>query len=182
MPAPPPRPTVRYTFANVAPGDYTVIETNPAGYTSTNDTDAPNDDRIGVTLLPSTNSTGNDFLDTADANLATIGNRVWLDENSNGVQDAGEDGIANVTVELRDSSGAPVLDSNGDPITALTDADGGYLFSDLPAGDYNVVVDNTTLPTGLQPIADEDDAADGGRPRPTRRTQARSPCSLATCT
>ena len=56
-----------YLFTGVAPGDYTVRETNPAGYTSTNDTDTPNDDRIGVTLPVGVDSLGNDFLDTAGA-------------------------------------------------------------------------------------------------------------------
>ena len=33
---------------------------------------------------------------------ASIGDRVWLDANGNGVQDAGESGMAGVTVELFD--------------------------------------------------------------------------------
>jgi hypothetical protein len=33
----------------------------------------------------------------------TVGDRVWLDENSDGVQDAGEAGIANVVVQLYDA-------------------------------------------------------------------------------
>jgi hypothetical protein len=33
---------------------------------------------------------------------------VWLDKNANGVQDAGEAGIAGVTVKLLDSAGTVV--------------------------------------------------------------------------
>ncbi|MFX7844755.1 SdrD B-like domain-containing protein, partial [Acinetobacter baumannii] len=50
-----------------------------------------------------------------------IGNRVWFDANGNGIQDADENGIAGVTVQLR--QGATVI------ATATTDASGNYYFS-----------------------------------------------------
>ncbi|MEB4590783.1 SdrD B-like domain-containing protein, partial [Candidatus Thiothrix sp. Deng01] len=50
-----------------------------------------------------------------------IGNRVWLDTNQNGVQDADESGLANVSVQLL--SGATVL------ATVATASDGSYYFS-----------------------------------------------------
>lgn len=50
-----------------------------------------------------------------------IGNRVWNDANANGVQDAAESGIANVTVELYRAN---VLVG-----TTTTDAVGQYLFT-----------------------------------------------------
>jgi uncharacterized repeat protein (TIGR01451 family) len=50
-----------------------------------------------------------------------IGNRVWLDTNGNGIQDADEAGIPNVQVQLK--SGATVV------ATATTAADGTYYFS-----------------------------------------------------
>lgn len=56
-----------------------------------------------------------------------IGNRVWLDQNGNGLQDAGEDGIPNVTVQLL--SGTTVL------ATATTDAEGNYYFSNATGTD-----------------------------------------------
>ncbi len=58
----------------------------------------------------------------SDAAPIEIGNRVWKDTNANGVQDSNEAGIAGVTVSLRDNSGTVLA-------TALTDADGNYLFS-----------------------------------------------------
>lgn len=57
-----------------------------------------------------------------------IGNRVWDDTNGNGVQDAGEPGLAGVTVTLRNSSGAALA-------AAVTDADGTYYFSSNPGTD-----------------------------------------------
>ncbi len=56
-----------------------------------------------------------------------IGNRIWLDTNSNGIQDAGENGIPGVSVELR--SGASVI------ATATTAADGAYYFSSATGTD-----------------------------------------------
>ncbi len=144
-----------YSFPNVPPGNYVVVESDPAGFTSTNDTVGPNDNRIPVVRTGTTPVTEADFLDSQTPNLATLGDRVWLDENSDGVQDAGEDGLANVTVELRNASAALIA-------TTVTDADGGYRFTGVPAGSYTVELVTASLATGLLPIADEDDPASGG--------------------
>ena len=69
----------------------------------------------------------------------SIGDRVWWDIDADGVQGADEDGIEGVTVRLLDAAGE-VLDE------AITDADGGYLFAGLDAGDYVVEIDGATLP------------------------------------
>ncbi len=58
---------------------------------------------------------------------ANIGDRVWLDIDKDGIQDAGEPGISGVTVTLYDNTGAIVA-------TAITDANGNYLFTDVPPG------------------------------------------------
>lgn len=55
-----------------------------------------------------------------------IGNRVWDDSTANDVQDAGELGLAGVTVEL--------LDGGGVIASAVTDANGYYIFSNDPNG------------------------------------------------
>ena len=64
-----------------------------------------------------------------------IGNRVWLDTNGNGIQDAGENGIPGVSVELR--SGASVI------ATATTASDGTYYFSSATG------TDTTSIKYGL---------------------------------
>lgn len=61
-----------------------------------------------------------------------IGDFVWRDNNGNGIQEAGEPGIAGVTVTL---TGGP-----GGGQSTTTDANGHYLFAGLPAGDYTVAV------------------------------------------
>ncbi len=67
----------------------------------------------------------------------SLGDRVWLDSNSNGIQDIGEAGVAGVTVQLKDTSGG-VLQS------AVTDVNGNYLF-DVAVGSYQLSV---LAPTG----------------------------------
>ncbi|QLQ33656.1 MAG: DUF11 domain-containing protein [Candidatus Thiothrix singaporensis] len=61
-----------------------------------------------------------------------IGNRVWKDTNANGVQDPGETPVAGVKVELF-AQGADV--NAATPLaTAVTDAEGYYVFSSDPRG------------------------------------------------
>lgn len=95
--------------------------------------------------------------DTDDAvvrvkRLAELGDFVWLDANANGLQDAGEAGVAGVSVRLCDGSGAE-LDA-----VAVTDANGGYRFSNLLPGSYSV---RFTVPSGyvLSSSHEEDDDA-----------------------
>ena len=83
-----------------------------------------------------------------------IGNRVWLDENGDGVQDAGEDGVANVVVTLTPPAGVDLGNGDGQPITTVTDGNGGYLFTNLPPNvEYTVSI---TPPSGMNPTYDED--------------------------
>ena len=71
--------------------------------------------------------------------LAAIGNFVWFDANANGVQDADEEGIAGVTVNLWTATADGAPDTQID--TVDTDADGFYGFSDLdPDVDYIIQV------------------------------------------
>ena len=51
-----------------------------------------------------------------------IGDRVWLDTNGDGIEEAGEPGIAGVTVDLYSSGGTLLA-------TAVTDSNGYYIFS-----------------------------------------------------
>jgi hypothetical protein len=67
---------------------------------------------------------------------ATIGDRVFLDSNANGLQDAGETGLSGISVQLLDGNGNPAL-NNGTAITTVTDANGLYSFNVNP-GSYRV--------------------------------------------
>ncbi len=88
------------------------------------------------------------------SSFATIGDRVWLDENGDGIQDAGEDGIANVRVELVNILNQVVA-------TTVTDTWGNYLFANILPGSYRVQIDTTSLPDDLaaNPTFDEDGLA-----------------------
>ncbi|MEL6522481.1 MAG: SdrD B-like domain-containing protein [Pseudomonadota bacterium] len=81
---------------------------------------------------------------------ATVGNIVFLDNNGNGVFDAGDDVVENVTVELLDENGS-VVD------TTTTDANGEYSFGGLDAGTYSV---RFTPPEGLEFTTQSDAPAD----------------------
>ncbi len=59
-----------------------------------------------------------------------IGNRVWLDANANGVQDAGEAAISGVTVHLFNAANSQIG-------TAVTDASGEYYFVSSTSADGN---------------------------------------------
>jgi uncharacterized repeat protein (TIGR02059 family) len=75
------------------------------------------------------------------ANSVSIGDKVWRDLNGNGKQGAADFGIAGVKVTLFTAKGKPVVDLLGKTVTSLrTDKDGKYLFTNLPAGQYKVVV------------------------------------------
>jgi hypothetical protein len=77
----------------------------------------------------------------ASAVCGSIGDLVWLDTNGDGIYDPlTESGIPNVTVTL--------TYPNGTTVSIETDANGNYLFDNLPAGNYTVTVDQTTAPAG----------------------------------
>jgi len=75
------------------------------------------------------------FTLTVNEGSSSITGAIYHDINHNGVQDAGEPGLAGVTVFL-DMNQNGVLDG-GEP-TATTNASGAYVFSGLPAGSYTV--------------------------------------------
>jgi len=95
--------------------------------------DAGGDDADDSDADPATGETATtgDLVDMGIYRLASIGDTVWLDEDADGVQDAGEAGIENVVVELFNADGTPATDMNGNPMTTLTDANGNYAFDDL---------------------------------------------------
>lgn len=71
----------------------------------------------------------------------TIGNRVWLDSNGDGLQDAVETGIAGVLVEL--------LQNNVVIASTSTDGNGLYYFYDLPDGVYDVRIASSNFSGGV---------------------------------
>ncbi|MFN9805568.1 MAG: SdrD B-like domain-containing protein, partial [Betaproteobacteria bacterium] len=135
-----------YSFTSVTAGAaYLVCETQPVGYADgivnpgTSAT-TPSPNVISIAALPTTGSPNNNF----GERVGSLSGSVYVDyspatpaNTNNGVRDAGEAGIAGVTVTLTgtDATGAAVNRS------AVTDANGDYVFADLlaaGAGGYTV--------------------------------------------
>ena len=106
-----------------------------------------------------------------------IGDRVWQDNNGNGIQDNGEPGINGVRVTISPGFYANPLDPNS-LVTSVMTADGPsgfgagyYLFNGVECDiDYTIAVDLSTLPSGYQPSvigAGADSAVDSDNPAGT---------------
>ena len=118
-----------YSYGGATTGqNYRIVETQPTGLA--NGQENPTN-TITVTNLPASGSSGNDFGERA----ASLSGSVWLDADNDGVRDAGENGIAGVSVALP----AGTVDALGNAVAAVvTDANGNYRFDDLLAGTYAV--------------------------------------------
>ena len=131
-----------YSVANLPAGNYRVDPTGPGGFVLTT-----GNDPLTTTLTAGQNRTDADF---GFVPTGTIGDFVWFDRNGDGVQDAGEPGLAGVTVRLL-SPGPDSTFGTGDDVltTTTTDANGAYLFAGVVPGPYRVSIDTTTLPGNM---------------------------------
>jgi len=120
----------------------------------------PDDDPFGQD-----NATDNQNGDEDDQDPATVsvmelpvrvGDYVWYDLDADGVQDTDETGVQGVRVLLFETGTTISIGET------FTDADGRYLFDDLPPGDYQVRFDFSTLPENyfVSPANQGDDALD----------------------
>ncbi len=115
-----------YSFINIPAGNYTVRQTNLAGYSNVSDIDGGNLNEIAVTLSTGQDSTGNDFVD--EQLLSNISGNVKADTDND---DAGDTNLPSVTVELLDNTGAVIA-------STTTSGSGNYSFLDYPEGNYTV--------------------------------------------
>ncbi len=160
-----------YLFTGIAPGDYRVEFVAPAGY-SFSPVDQGGDDTLDSDAAVGTGRTGlftlgaTDVDVTLDAGLyqpVSIGDRVWVDADADGIQDGGESGLAGVTVNLLDAGGGTVA-------STATAGDGSYSFTGLVPGDYRV---EFVAPSGysFSPVDQgADDTADSDADVTTGRT------------
>jgi len=138
-----------YSFEGIPAGNYTVDVVNgdiPVGLTNTAGEGGV--DPKNVTVAPGEQVNDIDFgyipgNTPGVPNLGAIGDRVWADANGDGIQDPGEGGIAGVELELRDADGNLV----GGTVT--TNANGDYLFTNVPLGSDYIV----SIPTGQPELA-----------------------------
>ncbi|WP_208317171.1 SdrD B-like domain-containing protein, partial [Canibacter zhoujuaniae] len=147
-----------YRFANLAPGDYQVrvkTDTLPAGYSQSSGPAAGGVYDVALSDETAESMVVNDR-DFGYAKPVRVGDRVWLDKDGDGIQDPAEPGLSGVVVNLLDRNGEPVLNGDGEPLTATTNEQGLYSFDELPAGTYTVKFD---LPAGF--TASPADAGNG---------------------
>jgi fimbrial isopeptide formation D2 family protein/uncharacterized repeat protein (TIGR01451 family) len=91
----------------------------------------------------------------------SIGDSVWFDRNGDGEFGSDEYGIGGVTVTIIWAGPDLVLGTADDESCVLTTgAPGDYLETQLPPGEYAVLVDPATLPAGMVPTNDEDGTLD----------------------
>jgi serine-aspartate repeat-containing protein C/D/E len=128
-----------YVF-NVRPGNYRVEFEQPEYYFITlqnqgsdDALDSDLDATTGRTALLTVES-GEEIADVDGGfvyELATISGRLWHDTNQDGIQDGSEDGFANVSVNLLDSTAGIVT-------STVTDGNGEYAFEEVAAGEYMI--------------------------------------------
>jgi uncharacterized repeat protein (TIGR01451 family) len=133
-----------YSFSGITPGFYVITEKDPSGYSST----TPNTVAVSINenaetvtdfgdqrvfsppvsppVIPPDPTDPTDPPEPEDGNITGI---VFNDENGNGVQDPGEEGIGGVTILITDEDGNPVAEF-------VTGEDGSYSFGELPPGTY----------------------------------------------
>ncbi|MGI9528917.1 MAG: SdrD B-like domain-containing protein, partial [Acidimicrobiia bacterium] len=139
-------PDGSWNLPTLPPGDYDVVLDETTIPPATSPTTATSE---SVTLPVG----GREVVDIGIAEVASLGSTVWIDTDGDGIPDANEQGIAGVRVNLYDVDGN-LVDS------VVTDADGGYLFTDLIPGTYRVELDADTIPSDLRATFDRDGSAD----------------------
>ena len=138
-----------YLLSGLTAGTYTVrvdpadIAAANVGYGPTYDLDGNSTAHVAVVTLGIAE-------DRVDADFgyrvgASVGDRVWMDRDGDGVQENGEPGLNGVRVYI-DLDNDNTYDL-GEPAT-ITSGDGTYYIGNLDPGTYAVRVDASTLPSG----------------------------------
>ncbi len=125
-----------YGFDNLLPGAYTVTVSTATGDLSGDELSTTGGDSQSVTVSSGDSDLSLDF---GYAELAAIGDVLFEDLNGNGVQDAGEPGIADVDVTI---VGTTPGASHSGGFTIQTGPTGGYAFTSLLPGGYTITVDS----------------------------------------
>ncbi|MEM6322011.1 MAG: SdrD B-like domain-containing protein, partial [Bacteroidota bacterium] len=150
-----------YQFNDIRPGDYKIMFNRPNGFNASprtgfgdnnvdnNNDNNPNDgDMTDVFRLSAQEN--NQTIDAGffePPRLANVGDLVFNDLNRNGLREPNEPGISGVFVELQNPNGTRVA-------STTTDANGNYLFQDVPSGSYKITFGSVggleaTLRTGF---------------------------------
>jgi hypothetical protein len=141
-----------YRFTGLAAGSYRLTETTPTTPAGSDGkvtagtaggTAAAGLNAVGGIVLAAGQSAGGYWF--ARVPQVSTGGVVFNDLNGNGKKDAGEPGIAGVTVTL---TGTSVVSGTITPKAVTTDANGNYSLAGLTPGTYSLT---ETPPTGYTP-------------------------------
>lgn len=154
---------------NLPPGTYQLVQVQPDGYLdvgalpgtvegtesgSTFDDSAGNENVITEIQIPLGDTAATDY-DFKEIRPAAISGNVYHDRNDDGFRDPGEEGIANVLIQITrvGAKEGAIHDpfENAPPIFVRTDANGFYTADGLPPGIYEVVEINN-YPPGEDPL------------------------------
>ncbi len=125
-----------FSFTNLTAGNYSLGEVLPSGYRQT----APGGGGAQfVTVAPGQNVQNVLFGNQLIPQFGAISGMKFNDVNGNGILDAGEPGLAGVTIVLLGSSGTPVM--------TTTDASGNFSFPNITPGTYTL---SEVVPDGYQ--------------------------------
>ena len=155
----------KYSFDNLPAGRYKVTVTAPRGLRPTRSGvgASATDSSTGFALSVNLSVDGQrdptlDFGFVANSrntalrmmSHASVGDRVWFDENGDGFQESNPRGVAGATLIIRNTDGTRVRDVLGRWVgPQVTQTDGKFMFSGLPAGRRYVV--QITYPKGVRP-------------------------------
>ena len=161
-----------YLFSNLPAGDYYLkfdlssvqsgyrVTTQDVGSDDSKDSDVNPDNGMTPTITLAAGTTDRSwdmglYKPTTPAAKGSVGDRVWYDDNHNGLQESGETGVENVAITLYDKSGTEIG-------TTLTDTQGAYSFEDIEPGEYYLKFDPSSLPESYR-FTKQDEGSDESR-------------------
>ncbi|MEO1495091.1 MAG: SdrD B-like domain-containing protein [Pseudomonadota bacterium] len=146
-----------YRFDNLAAGDYVVMFEDSAAEgkrfvapNSANGDDTNDSDVVDLTTGKTAPVTVNEGEETENVDAGVealpgaLSGTYFCDENDNDINDSGDSPVAGKLVTLFFADGTPATDIDGTPIAAvLTDDNGDYAFTNLAAGEYVVMFEDS---------------------------------------
>ncbi|MGX7358918.1 SdrD B-like domain-containing protein, partial [Dolosigranulum pigrum] len=161
-----------YEFNELSNGLYFVEFSTPEGFVPTekNTNNNQNDDKDSDgTIVPVRISNADNM--TIDSGfyrkVYSIGDKVWVDSNKDGIQDLGEQGLANVTVKL--------VDEFGNVKTTNTNQNGEYRFDNLDEGTYQVIFQTPEGYEATKPYQGDDRGQDSNAATTTIKVSPENP-------
>ncbi len=149
------------TFASNDPPNFATGCSIAAGGTLTLTFDATVNDPLATGIAQITNTASStsaevpipvkasvtDPVNNPSSQSATVGDRIWLDSNGDGLLGVGESGLAGVEVTLKDQYGTPLQ-------VTTSDSQGRYSFTGVASGSGYYVDVTGGLPAGLTQTTD----------------------------